>query len=54
MLEGKDVNLEGILKRSCRFEQQAGEIVFIPRHWSHQVINLAETIGFAIEIQDYE
>lgn len=32
---------------SC--EQQAGDIVFVPDDWGHGVINLAESIGFAVE-----
>ena len=31
----------------CVLEQKAGEIVVVPRHVTHSVLNLAETIGFA-------
>lgn len=33
----------------CLLEQRAGEILFVPRHWSHSVLNLAEVVGFAVE-----
>lgn len=35
---------------ACYIVQNAGEMLFVPRHWSHQVVNLQETIGFAVEI----
>ena len=31
----------------CVLEQKGGEIVVVPRHVTHSVLNLAETIGFA-------
>lgn len=51
----------------CVLEQKAGDVLYIPAHWSHQValtlsntfalsnrsfqvLNLAETVGFASEI----
>eukprot|EP01034_Spumella_vulgaris_P021913 gene21913-27990_t len=37
----------------CEIHQKEGEVVFVPRHYSHQVLNLAETVGFAVEIEDY-
>jgi len=36
--------------RPCDFVQEAGEVLFVPRHWTHQVLNLYETVGFAIEV----
>ena len=33
----------------CQIEQRAGEVLVVPRHWTHAVINLAETVGFAVE-----
>ena len=33
----------------CVLEQRAGEVLFVPRHWSHSVLNLAEVVGWAIE-----
>jgi len=42
-------------KRSlCRLYQKDHEILFVPRHWTHQVLNIDETtIGFAIEVDNY-
>ena len=37
----------------CRLYQEADEVLFVPRHWSHQVLNLENTIGFAVEIDNY-
>jgi hypothetical protein len=37
----------------CSFTQLPGEVLFLPRHWTHQVLNLAESVGFAVEISDY-
>ncbi|KAJ1438293.1 hypothetical protein B484DRAFT_215197 [Ochromonadaceae sp. CCMP2298] len=37
----------------CSFTQHPGEVLFLPRHWTHQVLNLAESVGFAVEISDY-
>ena len=37
----------------CEIDQRTGDVVFIPRHWSHQVINLAESVGVAIELDKY-
>lgn len=34
----------------CHVEQQAGEVLFVPSMWTHQILNLAETVGFATEI----
>ena len=25
---------------ACYIQQSAGELIFVPRHWSHQVVNL--------------
>jgi len=33
----------------CYVNQYAGEMLFVPRHFSHQVINLADSVGLAIE-----
>lgn len=53
--EGKlnDSKLDEYLTNSCHIDQYEGEILFIPRHWSHQVLNLAASVGFAVEIRDY-
>lgn len=37
----------------CRLVQRAGEALFAPRHWTHQVLNLEEAIGFAVEVKNY-
>eukprot|EP01039_Chlorochromonas_danica_P009834 gene9834-10877_t len=37
----------------CRIIQQAGQALFAPRHWSHQVLNLDHAIGFAVEVRNY-
>lgn len=34
----------------CYVHQHAGEIMFVPRHFSHQTINIAEAVGIAIEV----
>lgn len=39
--------------RSCSVVQSAGEVLFVPRHVSHSVINLRETVGFAVEVSNY-
>ncbi len=44
---------EEFRNKPCEIRQHAGDIVYVPRHWSHQVVNLAETVGFAVEIEDY-
>ena len=31
------------------FIQEAGDIVYIPRHWTHAVLNLQESVGIAVE-----
>jgi hypothetical protein len=60
------------LAAPCMLVQNPGELVYVPRHWSHQVVaivwpiycsilivfydqvlNLEETIGFAVEVLDY-
>jgi hypothetical protein len=38
---------------SCALVQEAGEVLFVPRHVSHSVINLKESVGFAVEVSDY-
>ena len=37
------------LNAPCTYEQRSGEVLIIPRHVSHAVLNLAETVGFAVE-----
>lgn len=37
-------------KYPCHIEQLAGDVMFIPSLWSHQILNLEETIGFATEL----
>ena len=32
-----------------RFLQEPGDIVFVPRAWGHAVLNLADSLAFAIE-----
>jgi hypothetical protein len=34
----------------CHVEQRAGEVLFVPSMWTHQILNLAESVGFAAEI----
>jgi oxalate decarboxylase/phosphoglucose isomerase-like protein (cupin superfamily) len=29
--------------------QEAGDVIFVPRHWGHAVLNLQTTIGYALE-----
>ena len=36
----------------CQFEQKAGDLLYIPSQWTHSTINVAETVGFALEIHD--
>jgi hypothetical protein len=43
----------GAATQPCTLVQNANEVLFVPRHWTHQVLNLAESIGFAVEIDDY-
>ena len=31
--------------------QGAGDILFVPPMWSHAVLNLGESIGYAIELE---
>lgn len=40
-------------KDICYIDQYEGEVFYVPRHWSHQVLNKEEVIGFAIEIENY-
>ncbi len=37
----------------CEFTQSPGELLLVPKYFSHEVLNLAESVGFALEIQDY-
>ncbi len=34
----------------CSLEQNAGDVLYIPSQWSHQVLNLAESVGIATEV----
>ena len=36
--------------RQLTFE---GEAFFVPRHWTHSVLNMQESVGWAIEVQNY-
>lgn len=29
--------------------QEAGDVMFVPRAWGHGVLNLATTVGYALE-----
>lgn len=31
--------------------QEAGDIIYIPRLWGHAVLNVQESVGFAIEFE---
>ncbi len=35
--------------KSLEFVQDAGDVVYIPRYWSHAVLNLQECVGMAVE-----
>lgn len=37
----------------CRLVQRAGEVLFVPRHWTHQVLNLDHVVGLAAEVKNY-
>jgi len=39
--------------RSCAIVQNAGDVLYVPRHVSHSVLNLRETVGYAVEVSDY-
>lgn len=46
--------LRGSLRPAgCSLMQRAGEVLFVPRHWTHQVLNLEESAGLAVEIDSY-
>ena len=38
-----------VLEGTCYVNQRAGEMMFVPRHFSHQIVNLADSAGIAIE-----
>lgn len=43
-----------VAESQCELRQRAGQVLFVPRHYSHQVLNVApETLGFAVEVDDY-
>merc|ERR1711968_403496 len=50
--EGEDTKAkaETYLTGPCEIEQNAGEVLFIPSRWSHTTLNLAESVGFAVEL----
>lgn len=33
--------------------QHPGELLYVPRYWGHATLNLAESIGFAVEFAGY-
>jgi hypothetical protein len=37
----------------CTIHQHAGQILYVPRHYSHQVTNLNHVLGFAWEVERY-
>ncbi len=40
--------------RLCQLRQKAGEVLYVPRHFSHQVLNMdKENVGFAVEVDAY-
>jgi hypothetical protein len=49
----KNSNTNTNNKLLCRFYQNENEILFVPRHWSHQVLNLETSLGFAVEVDNY-
>jgi hypothetical protein len=51
--EKKKSNTNTNNKLLCRFYQNENEILFVPRHWSHQVLNLETSLGFAVEVDNY-
>ena len=42
-----ETRLTGTLKQACQFVQNQGEIVFVPRHWTHQV---SLTVGGLVKL----
>lgn len=40
---------EGPQHHTMEFTQSAGDIVYIPKYWAHEVYNLQENIGYATE-----
>ncbi len=34
----------------CVLEQLEGDVLYIPGQWSHQVLNLGESVGVAVEV----
>lgn len=38
---------DGVVVHECIQEQ--GDVLYIPEHWSHAVLNLAESVGIATE-----
>lgn len=37
------------LRHALECIQEAGDLIYIPASWAHGVLNLAESVGFAIE-----
>lgn len=38
---------------ACMLRQPLHSLLFVPRHVSHRVLNLQESAGFALEVEDY-
>ena len=36
----------------CEVVQGAGEVLYVPGRWSHSTLNLAESVGFAVEVAE--
>lgn len=41
----------------CRVLQRAGDVLYVPRHYTHSVLNVQEdeggSVGFAVEVMNY-
>lgn len=49
-LPGDETEVTSIPSQLCQYTQVSGDILFVPSLYTHQVLNLAESIGFATEI----
>jgi hypothetical protein len=38
--------------RSLECIQEPGDVLYVPRHWGHGVVNLAESVGYAMQFSD--